>query len=345
MSILTQEQKKDLVLKLLEEEYTYREIQKIAHVSPAFITKVKKELLGEDYVFKNQPTKISKNTQAISLISNGKKPMEIALTLNLDSNGVNKAYSDYFRLNNLDKFADLINPENSEKFNLLLMVTDILKHKGITDTDSISEILTKIKNLENLQEQTKHTRSVKSVLENEIVKLQSLVNELKQDTKLEKSYCKYFDNKLKTVKSEIVKEQERVDQLKRLCRDIYHMRGYEHLQNTLINNIENVILNKDKFIPLIMMGVFEALKEDPQKRKSLYEYCKKFKNEKLVLSNIDSRIAYFKSSEFWDDTSIYFEKLTKIYSEEVFAFVLKKYYKSYKMNREGNSYNRTVSFL
>ena len=263
MTILNREQKKDLVLKLLEEGYNYRDIQKIAHVSPGFITKVKKEFLGEDYVFKNQPTKISKNTQAISLISNGKKPMEIALTLNLDSNGVNKAYSDYFRLNNLDKFAGLINSENSEKFNLLLMVTDILKHKGVTDSDSISEILTKIKNLENIQEQTKHSRNVKSVLENEIVKLQSHVNELKQDIKLKIFFCQSFDNELKIVKSEIVKEKERLEQLKRLCRDIYDMREYEHLQNTLINNIENVILNKDKFIPLIMMGVFEALKEDP----------------------------------------------------------------------------------
>ena len=64
-----------------------------------------------------------------------------------------------------------------------------------------------------------------------------------------------------------------------------------------------------------------------------------------MLSNIDSRIAYFKSSEFWDDTSIYFEKLTRIYSEEVFAFVLKEHYKSYKTNQKGSRYNRTVSFL
>jgi hypothetical protein len=50
----------------------------------------------------------------------------------------------------------------------------------------------------------------------------------------------------------------------------------------------------------------EALKTDPHKRKLLYEYCKKFENEKLALDNIDSRISYFKRSEFWDDTSIYF---------------------------------------
>lgn len=50
--------------------------------------------------------------------------MEIALKLNIDSNEINKAYTDHFKLNNLDKFANLIKSENGEKFNLLLMVTN-----------------------------------------------------------------------------------------------------------------------------------------------------------------------------------------------------------------------------
>ena len=162
----------------------------------------------------------------------------------MDSNEVNKAYSDYLKLNNLDKLADLIKPANSEKFNLLLMVTNVLYQKGITDIDSISEILTKIKNIENIEEQIKRSISVKSNLENQIVKLQSYVNELKQGIALSKSFGKYLDNKLKTVKSEIVKEKERHEHLKRLSRDLYDTVAYEHLQNTLIANIEIVILGR-----------------------------------------------------------------------------------------------------
>jgi uncharacterized membrane protein YvbJ len=62
-----------------------------------------------------------------------------------------------------------------------------------------------------------------------------------------------------------------------------------------------------------MGGVVEALKEDPQKRKSLYEYCKKFKNERIAVDNIDARITYFKSSDFWEDN--YFHKLAEVYSK------------------------------
>lgn len=58
---------------------------------------------------------------------------------------------------------------------------------------------------------------------------------------------------------------------------------------------------------------------------------KKFKNERLAVDNIDARIAFFKSSEFWEDTSVYFHKLSEVYSEEVFAFVLQKHYKLHKI--------------
>lgn len=217
MAILDQKQKKDLVFKCLQDDYSYREIQKRVHVSPGFITKVKKELLGEDYVFTNQSKKNSKNTEAIDLIQHGKKPMEIALKLNIDSNEVNKAYTDYFKLNNLEKFADLIKPENGEKFNLLQMVTNTFQQKGITDSDSILVILTKIKNIENLQKEIKHYISLKSSFEQEIVRLQSAVDELKQEITLKRSFSKYFDKELKTKKSEIVKEKETLEQLKRLC--------------------------------------------------------------------------------------------------------------------------------
>lgn len=60
MDILDQKQKKNMVFKCLQDDYSYREIQKRVIVSPSFITKVKKELLGEDYVFTNHLKKFQK---------------------------------------------------------------------------------------------------------------------------------------------------------------------------------------------------------------------------------------------------------------------------------------------
>ena len=132
------------------------------------------------------------------------------------------------------------------------------------------------------------------------------------------------------MKKEIDKKEEILGELQRLCKDIYDMEAFEDLQNRIIDNIENVILEKDQQSILILVAVFEAYKEDPQKRKLLNEYYTRFLDKKLSIDNIEERKQYLNSNEFWNDIPRYFTKLSEVYSKAVFAFILKKYYKSYK---------------
>ena len=59
------------------------------------------------------------------------------------------------------------------------------------------------------------------------------------------------------------------------------MEAYENLQDTLINNIQNVILDKGLFLPLIMVGVVEELKEYPKKRNPFMSIVKSLKMREL----------------------------------------------------------------
>ena len=68
--ILNKQEKKELVIKLLQENKTYRDIQEIAHVAPNFITKIRREEFGEKYIETESgklKKKLSKRTQAIDL--------------------------------------------------------------------------------------------------------------------------------------------------------------------------------------------------------------------------------------------------------------------------------------
>src|SRR5688500_1794591 len=137
MEILNQKQKMDLVLRLLKEDRTYRQIQSTAHVGPDFIVKVKKEVLGDNYIFENPRRKGSKHTNAIRLFLDGNKSMEVALEMNMDSTEVSKAYWDYLRLNQLDRYAELLTDENRAKFDSVLMIADIFHEKGIGTKDKV----------------------------------------------------------------------------------------------------------------------------------------------------------------------------------------------------------------
>ena len=145
-----------------------------------FIVKVKREVFGDDYIFVNPRRKSSKNTQAIGLFRDGKKPMEVALKLDMDSTEVNKANIDYLRLRKLDRFANLLSQANAEKLDLILMIANIFHTKGIIEKHEISHILKQIKDLETLQQQINTATDVKYNLIYETNKLQDKENNLKK---------------------------------------------------------------------------------------------------------------------------------------------------------------------
>ena len=330
MVILDQKQKKDLVIALLKEGKTFREIQRHAHVGPDFIVKVKREVFGDDYIFVNPRTKSSKNTQAIDFFRDGKKPMEVALKLDMDSTEVNKANLDYLRLRKLDRFANLLSQANAEKLDLILMIANIFHTKGIIEKHEISHILKQIKDLETLQQQINTATDVKYNLIYETNKLQDKENNLKKNIRRYIGRNQYLSLNQSRIKIDVCEMEKRLQQLNKLVQDIYNLEAYQKLEQTLIDNIENVILEEHQFIPLTMMAIFESLKVNPQKLNSLITYCNRFQGEKLTLDNIEIRIDYLKSDEFWNDTSLIFEQLSKVYSTAIFAFELKNRYKLYK---------------
>ena len=333
MAVLDQNQKRDLMIALLKEGRTFREIQKVVHVGPDFIVKVKREVFGDNYVFKNPRTKSSKNTQAISLFRDGKKTMEVALELDMDSTEVDKAYSDYLRLCKLDRFAALLSRENTEKLNLILLIANILHTKGISEKHEILHILKQIKELETLQQQINTATGVKSNLVYETTQFQDKENKLKKIIKSSILRNQYLDQNQRRMKTVIYEKEKRLEQFNKLIQDIYNIEAYQKLEQTLVDNIENVILEEHQFIPLTMMAIFESLKVDPQKLKSLYTYCNRFQGENLTPDNLEIRLDYLKSDEFWNDTSLFFDQLTKVYSTAIFAFELKKRYKLYKASK------------
>lgn len=330
MAYLNKEEKKNLVVKLLINGHTYREIQKIAHVTPNFISTTEKQEFGKEYTITNSTPRLSKNSKAINLFCKNKKPMEVALELDMDANEVNKAFLDFMRLSDLDSFTDLIIEENKEKLTLMLKVVYTFNKKGIKNMDSIENVLIDIKYYENLKQEINYFSKILNDIKIQIKTSQDKLNDKNRIIKIKKDWVRLLKSKENELINEVYKKEEILGELQRLCKDIYDMKAFEDLQNKVIDNIENVILEKDQQLILILVAVFEAYKDDPQKRKLLDEYCTKFWNKKLSIDNIEERKQYLNSSEFWNDIPSYFKKLCDVYSKAVFEFILKKYYNSYK---------------
>jgi len=113
--ILTRQERKNLVLDLYNQGRTYREIAKAARMSPRDIGTIVNNAAKEKEMDKaneyqdthradekkQEELYLTFSTQAYTLFSKGKTPIQVAVTLNLGEADVTRYYKEYWRLRQL----------------------------------------------------------------------------------------------------------------------------------------------------------------------------------------------------------------------------------------------------
>ena len=154
--LFTNQEKWLLVKNLLIEGKTFKEITRIAHVSPNFITKLKIAEFGENSVDNGNSKKnnLSKRTQAIDLFYKGKTPKEVLLELDIDVDEVKKTQADYLQLLHLDNLSQIV--QDNKNSNLLNDFYDLFmkfKELGIFTIEKVQEIKELIEIYPNLEDE------------------------------------------------------------------------------------------------------------------------------------------------------------------------------------------------
>jgi hypothetical protein len=106
--VLNRREKEQLVIKLHQQGKTIREIASVAHLSFGDIGSIIRRIDGkvDDGVdLKNK----SPETKALSLFSSGKKPIDVAIELNLSASEVQNILEEFWALNDLHELAFVYN--------------------------------------------------------------------------------------------------------------------------------------------------------------------------------------------------------------------------------------------
>src|SRR5918996_4885945 len=113
MTILTRQERERLVIDLYYNQgKTYREISKEARISPRDIGVILNKVVEENNEALKEQGQDNNNaeenkqhlflsTQAYKLFSEGKTPLEVAVTLNLRESAATKFYKEYWKLKQL----------------------------------------------------------------------------------------------------------------------------------------------------------------------------------------------------------------------------------------------------
>ena len=104
MQVLNRQDKEHQVIQLYRQAQTIREIASVAHLSFSDIGSIIRKIDGRDDVTKDVKNK-SKDTQALYLFSTDKKPVDVAIELDVSASEVQNMLEEYWALNDLHELA------------------------------------------------------------------------------------------------------------------------------------------------------------------------------------------------------------------------------------------------
>ena len=140
-------EKEKKVIELYKEGRTIREISQVVHMAFRDIGKLIKKYVEDTDENKKVQKKIT--IEALSLFHQGKQPIEVAISLEIDCEQTEKIYQQYWRLNNL-YILHSIYQEIKEEISSFIDVYHKFKEESRTSEEikALISILQEVSNLE-----------------------------------------------------------------------------------------------------------------------------------------------------------------------------------------------------
>jgi hypothetical protein len=170
-------EKHDLVIRLLKEGKTYREICHIAHIAPRDIKLISKKYKQQTRLEQNkkennnnkssQIKKLSLSSQAFKLFREGKKLTEVAIDLEIPAKKAVKLYCQFLRLERMYEAYEFYKDYEYD-IPRLLTINNFIKNNHV-NIHNITDILKEAKNTLNLEVRI-------SILKYEIAELKQIKN-------------------------------------------------------------------------------------------------------------------------------------------------------------------------
>ncbi len=132
--VLNKQEKEQLVIKLYQEGKPIRQIAQQAHLSFGTIGKIIRRINSrEGEIMPNDLSGKSKETQALSLFLQGKRPVDVAIELDLSSNEVENILQEFWNLNELHELASVYNEIKAYLPSFLKLFHCLKKHKMLSE--------------------------------------------------------------------------------------------------------------------------------------------------------------------------------------------------------------------
>jgi chromosome segregation ATPase len=265
--LLSSAEKEAQVVELYKQGKTIREIAKEVHMSFGDIGSVIKKATGD---VKEEKEKKTIDTQALQLFLQDKKPIEVAIALDINADEVEELYKEFWRLQDLHKLT-LVYEEIKHYLPEFLQLFRIIKENKMDNKKDIANALKyadRLPCLENefqiLVNQIETLENKKKASQNELF---AIVNEISKTKNSIDAFQSNLDSKIK----EIAEMDKKLAAVNKLIEDIQENEDYKKIERLAEEKVDSILTNKKAIILTAIISAVAALRNDPDKQVLIYD--------------------------------------------------------------------------
>jgi len=270
--MLSRSEKEQRVIELYQQDKTIREIAHEVHMSFGDIGSVIRKVTGlqgdDDGKSKEQQqdnTILSKDSQAFELFSEGKKPVEVAIKLDLGADVVDRLYQQFWRLEGLYQLNQVYK-EIRRYLPSFLKLFRIMKQQKMMSEHDVVDALKFGKQLPHLNDQfhllVEEIDTLEYKKNNSKTVLSALQNQISAARDSLKICQSALDDKIQNI-SDMQKKLARLENIKNNSKD------YQEIERVAERKASDILANKKAVVLASIIAVLGALRNHPNKQQLL----------------------------------------------------------------------------
>jgi hypothetical protein len=269
--MLSRVEKEQRVIELYKQGRSIREIAHEVHMSFGDIGFIKRKVKGlqddDDNKSKEQQDKIplitlSKDSQAFALFSDGKKPIEVAIKLDLGADVVDRLYQQFWKLEGLYQLT-LVHKEIRHYLPSFLNLFKLMKQQKMMSEQNVVDALKFGKQLPHLKDQFQLLVEEINSLEYKRNSLRTALSALQNQISAAKDSLKLYQSALDDKIQEIAGAHKKLAQLENIKKND---KDYQMIEKVAEQKANDILYNRKVVVLAAIIAVLEALRNQPDKQ-------------------------------------------------------------------------------
>jgi hypothetical protein len=309
---ISEERKKRVIDLYYNQGKTTREIAKIERMSIRDISAIIREEEARRQKYKDQQQEEEKSSKAYELFSQGKKPLQVAIALNIRQSEVTKYYREYWKLRGLQMLDSLYIKTNGKIWIVLKLYQELIEKRGMNIEKVVNAVEIAIHKLPYMETLYKQAKDQAENMQRTVQRLANDIAGLERKLSvLDKTAFSCEQERMRT-EQRVQELTDKKDGLEKLIANILNGEGYSKLKQIVKENVKVVLSDNKILISISLAALIQTLKDDPEMIKLIYNIPKSNDGEQRKDNDSDvTKYLEFNKDKILNLTEKHYENLVE----------------------------------